>query len=122
LLNAYGELKNDDVRFAFGRVFDLFGPIAPNTVNMGQQRGAGNVGFYRGAIHLDRYLTWSDVHKWTLSARIAQQTINDYLVVPQIRGKDNGWPNIEMRVGVELGQLQDGVRPLEIGVSGLIEA
>ncbi len=120
LLAAYGELKNDAARFAFGRMPDLFGPIAPNTVNLGQQRGAGNVGIYRGAIHLDRYFTFSSVHKWTLSARISQQTVNDYLVIPQVRGKDNGWPNVESRLGVELGPLCDGVRPLEIGISGLI--
>jgi hypothetical protein len=120
VLAAYGELKNDGVRFAFGRMPDLFGPIAPDTVNMGQQRGAGNVGIYRGAIHLDRYLTFSDAHRWTLSARISQQDVNDYQVIPQVRGKDNGWPNVETRLGVELGALRDEVRPLEFGVSGLI--
>jgi hypothetical protein len=120
LLAAYGEVKNDCTRFAFGRMPDLFGPIAPNTVNMGQQRGAGNIGIYRGAIHLDRYFKYSDVHRWTLSGRISQQTVNDYLVVPTVRGKDNGWPNVETRIGVELGEMRGGVRPFEFGVSGLI--
>ena len=120
ILNAYGEVKGDCVRFAFGRMYDLFGPIAPNTVNIGQQRGAGNIGIFRGAIHLDRYVTLSDSQKWTLSARISQGDVSDYLLIPQVRGKDNGWPNVEVRVGVELGTLREDVRPVEIGVSGLI--
>lgn len=39
VLNAHGEVKNDYWRFSFGRMFDLFGPINPSTVNMGLERG-----------------------------------------------------------------------------------
>lgn len=119
IINAYGEVKNENWRFAFGRMFDLFGPITPNTVNGGQQRGAGNVGVYRGALNLDRYFTISDVQRWTLSARISQQNIVDYAVIPQIRGKDAGWPNIESRIGVELGPVRSFGRPIELGVSSV---
>ena len=120
VLNAYGELKNEKWRFAFGRMFDLFGPIGPGSVNMGQQRGAGNIGIYRGALHVDRFFNVSESVKWTLSGRIAQQDVNDYLVLPQVRGTDNGWPNIETRLGLGLGPDTGGQRPLEVGVSGLI--
>jgi hypothetical protein len=119
IVNAYGEVKNDRWRFAFGRMLDLFGPIAPRTVNQLNQRGAGDIGIYRGAFHVDRYLTFSEAYKWTLSARIAQQDINDYGNIPAIRGKDNGWPNIEARVGFELGPVCDYGRPLEMGISAV---
>jgi len=85
-----------------------------------EQRGAGNIGIYRGAISVDRYITLSDSQIWTLSARISQQDMTDYQIIPTVRGKDAGWPNIEMRLGVELGRIFEGVRPFEIGVSGLI--
>lgn len=119
LFNAYGEIKNDYWRFAFGRMFDLFGPINPSTVNLGQQRGAGNLGIWRGAIHVDRYFTPSCYSKWTLSGRISQQDVNDFLVVPTVRGTDNGLPNFEGRIGWEIGPTIDGHKVLEIGVSGL---
>jgi len=119
VVNAYGEIKNDDWSFRFGRMLDLFGPIAPSTVNQLNQRGAGNIGIFRGAFNIDRYVTVSDSHKWTLSSRISQQDVSDYAAIPVVRGKDNGWPNIEARVGVELGREQDYGRPVVIGVSTL---
>ena len=120
LLNAYGELKNDRWRFAFGRMWDLFSPVNPHVVNQGLHWGAGNLGVYRGAIHVDRFIAPHHNQQWTLSARISQQTVNDYLADPVVRGTDNGWPNAEMRVGLALGCPDEGVRPFGLGVSGLI--
>ena len=117
---AFAEFKNNDWRFSFGRMLDLFGPINPTTVNQIGQRGAGNVGIYRGAFNIDRYITYSDQLKWTLSTRIGQQDITDYASVPTVNGKDNGWPNIEARFGVELGTMRSYGRPLEIGLSGVV--
>ncbi len=119
VLNAYGEIKNDNWRFAFGRMLDLFSPIGPSTVNLGQQRGAGNVGIFRGAMHVDRYINVHDQLRWTLSGRVAQNAVNDFLLVPSARGIDNGIPNFEGRIGFELGPECDGIRPLELGISGL---
>ena len=117
---AYGEFKNEEWRFAFGRMLDLFSPIAPRSVNQIEQRGAGNTGIYRGVLHIDRYVTMSDVHKWTLSSRISQPDISDYAAVPFINGQNNGWPNIEARIGVELGPVCEYGRPIELGVSGVV--
>lgn len=119
IINAFGEAKNENWRFAFGRMLDLFGPIAPNTVNGISQRGAGNIGIYRGAIHLDRYVTISDSRKWTFSARASQQNISDYQLIPSVRGKDAGWPNLETRIGLELGSVKNYGRPFEVGVSAV---
>ena len=38
---------------------------------------------------------------------------------PSARGRDNGFPNIEGRLGFEIGDETDGERPIEIGVSGV---
>jgi hypothetical protein len=119
VLNAFGEVKNDDWRFAFGRMFDLFSPIGPNSVNIGQQRAAGNVGIYRGAMQLDRYINLSEHARWTLSGRMSQPVVKDFLLLPTARGQDNGIPNFEGRVGLELGPEKDGHRTMEIGISGL---
>ena len=117
---AQGEVKNERWRFAFGRMLDLFGPLIPSSVNYIAQRGAGNVGIYRGAIHVDRFITPNDSSRCTLSTRIAQQDINDYSVIPSVRGKDNGWPNIEGRIGLELGPECETGRPFEVGLSGVV--
>ena len=119
IVNAYGELRNDRWRFAFGRQMDLFSPIGPTAVNMGAHRAAGNVGIFRGAFHFDRYFDVNEDMRWTLSGRLSQNTVNDYLLLPTSRGVDNGFPNFEGRLGVELGPERNGVRPIEIGISGL---
>ena len=103
-----------------GRMLDLFGPISPNTVNQIQQRGAGDIGIYRGGLHVDRFVTVSDSQRWSLSARVTQPDISDYSAIPPIRGQNNGWPNIEARIGMELGAEQQQGRPLELGVSGVV--
>lgn len=119
VVNAYGELKNDEWRFAAGRMVDLFSPLNPNTINAGQQRGAGNVGIFRGGFGFDRYVQTYDDVKWTLSGRLTQNTVNDFLIVPTSRGTDNGIPNFEGRVGLELGEEWNGARPVSIGLSAL---
>ena len=119
VVNAFGYLERDNWKISFGRITDLFSPIAPGTVNMGQQRAAGNLGIFRGAFNIDRYIENSPNAKWTLSGRISQNTVNDFLLLPTSRGTDNGFPNFEGRIGVELGCACDGQRPVEIGVSGL---
>lgn len=120
IANAFGEIKNDKWSFRFGRMVDLFGPINPTTVNYIAHRGAGNIGIYRGAFNIDRYITVNAAQKWTLSARVSQQNILDYTFVPQLRGKDAGWPNVEGRIGMELGTPCDFGRPFELGLSGFV--
>jgi hypothetical protein len=118
VLNAYGEIKDDYWRFSFGRMFDLFGPIGPSSVNLGQHRAAGNIGIYRGAMQLDRYFGPEDA-RWTLSGRLSQPVVNDYLLLPTARGIDNGIPNFEGRLGLAFGPERDGHRAFEFGLSGL---
>ncbi|QDT68661.1 hypothetical protein MalM25_15850 [Planctomycetes bacterium MalM25] len=120
VLRAYVDLTNDDWRFRFGRDNDLFSPINPSTVNMLQQKGAGNLGWFRGQFRADRFISVSEQQKWTLSTALSQPDVSDFLNNPAIRGSDNGWPNVETRIGLELGTPRDGQSPLEVGVSGVI--
>lgn len=119
VINAFGELKNDRWRFAFGRMLDLFGPITASTVNGGQQRAAGNIGIFRGGIHIDRFIQCSDLALCTLSGRISQNTTNDFLLSPTARGVDNGLPNFEGRIGLKVNSPTTDIAPFEIGFSAL---
>ena len=40
--------------------------------------------------------------------------------MPTGDGADNGWPNVEGRVGLGLGRLAGGSGPFELSVSGVI--
>lgn len=119
-LRGYGELKNEDWRFTFGQQGDLFNPLNPVTVNFGGHKQAGNGGSFRGSFRAERYLRPSETVQWTLQTALSQQVVTDFVTNPLVLGEDNGWPNIEGRAGLGLGRLQGAVRPIEIGVSGVV--
>ncbi len=119
-LRGYGELKNDYWRFTFGQQGDLFNPLNPMTVNFGGNKQAGNGGSFRGSFRAERFIRPSDIVQWTLQTAIGQQVVTDFVVDPRIVGNDNGWPNVEGRVALGLGQTTASGRPFEVGVSGVI--
>lgn len=121
---AYGELKNDDWRFAAGLQQDVFNPVSPTVVYLTKLYGSGNTGSYRGQLRLERFLQGSDDFGLTLTGALSEPIST---LVTGSAGRieeDNGWPNIEGRAEVGLGSRQEirgsQVRPLEIGLSGVI--
>ena len=119
-LRGYGELANDRWRFRFGQQGDLFNPLDPNTVNFGGNKQAGNGGSFRGALRATRFIRPNERVEWTIDAALSQQAVNDFVVDPFVVGTDNGLPNLEGRIGVGLGSVSGGMRPLEMGISGVI--
>ena len=57
---AYGELKNDQSRFAAGLQRDIFNPVGPTVLPISYLYGSGNAGSYRGQIRFERYVHSDD--------------------------------------------------------------
>jgi hypothetical protein len=57
---------------------------------------------------------------WPPPIRRGAEVVTDFVVDPRIVGADNGWPNVESRVGPGLGRAVDGTRPVELGISRVI--
>lgn len=127
---AYADLKNEDWRFAFGLNQDVFNPLNPTTLNFGYGLDAGNTGFIRGSFRIERYLHASDDFQITLQSAISQPVISEFATPfpgsDLTLGETNGWPNIEGRVALGFGPLEqrNGApvpsRSVELGVSALI--
>jgi hypothetical protein len=127
---AYGELKNDDWRFAFGLNQDVFNPLNPNTLNFGYGLDAGNTGFIRGSFRVERFLKPTDDFQITLQSAIGQPVVSEFATPfpgsDLTLGETNGWPNVEGRVALGFGNLEQlygsplPSRRFEVGVSGLI--
>jgi hypothetical protein len=123
---AYGELKNDQMRFAAGLQRDIFNPIGPTVLPISQLYGSGNAGSYRGQIRFERFVPFGNdsmmMIQSGLSAPIStlvRNSLRDPLV------EDNGWPNVEGRVAMGFGATQTYMggrkqRPVEFGVSGVV--
>ena len=120
LLRAYGDLTNEHWRFGFGVAPDIFGARTPTTVNFGGNLQAGNIAAFRGQLRVERYFRVSDNVRWTTIAAMSQQVVSDFTADPAAIGTDNGWPNIEGRVLLALGQSGPGETPFEIGAAGVI--
>jgi hypothetical protein len=123
-LQAYGELKNNDWRFAAGLQFDVFSPRAPTVLPFSVLGASGNSGnSFRGQLRLERFLHPSDDCQWTLQFALSEpigSTIDSAFRISE----DNGWPNVEGRIALGIGQPEqvglEAYRPFEIGVSGVV--
>jgi hypothetical protein len=123
---AYGELKNDQMRFAAGLQRDIFNPVGPTVLPIGQLYGSGNAGSYRGQIRFERYVHFDAGSQLTFQFGLSEpistlvlNSVKDPLV------EDNGWPNIESRLVFGIGETQEFMggrkqRPVEFGVSGVV--
>jgi hypothetical protein len=122
-IQAYGQLKNDDWRFAAGLQLDIFNPLNPTVLPISYLGASGNTGAFRGQARLERYLHTSDDSQITLTVGISDPvptTVSNTFRISE----DNGWPNIEARAAWALGPLTgeglEAKRPFEIGVSGVV--
>lgn len=123
---AYGELKNEDIRLAAGLQRDIFNPVGPNVLPFSLLYGSGNPGSYRGQIRFERYFKFDNESLVTLQtglsepiATIVRSAPADPLV------EDNGWPNVEARLSVALGGIDEYMggrkqRAFEMGISGVV--
>ncbi len=123
---GYGELKNDQMRFAAGLQRDIFNPVGPTVLPMSLLYGSGNAGSYRGQIRFERFVHFNDCSQATFQlglsnpiSTLVRNSVKDPLV------EDNGWPNIEGRMVLGVGEIEEFTggrkqRRVEFGISGVV--
>ena len=121
---AFGEMKNDDWRFAIGLQPDLFAPRDPGVIPMTLMGGAGNAGTFRGQIRLERFYTPSEDFQATLQAALSDPISTVLLDATRRTTEGNGLPNLEIRGVLGLGAKEELAggrmeRPMELGIAGL---
>ncbi len=123
-LEAFGELRNEKWRFAAGLQFDIFNPLVPTVLPLTLLSATGNTGnSYRGQARVVRFFRLSDRSQVRLQGGISEPVGTFFDSAVGLLSEDNGWPNVEGRLAVELGPLGEGplpVRPFEFGVSGVV--
>ncbi len=123
-LQAFGELKNEDWRFAGGLQFDVFAPGVPTMLPFSALAASGNTrNSFRGQLALERFLQPSDDVQWTLQGALSEPVSTT--IDPTFRiNEDNGWPNVEGRIAMGLGRVEGtglaAMRPFEVGFSGVV--
>jgi len=119
-LVAFGELKNDDWRFAAGLQIDVFNPLLPTVLPLSYLAASGNTGMFRGQARVERFLHPAEDVQVTLTGALSEPiptTVNPRLRVSE----DNGLPNVDIRAAIGFGAVQgaglEAHRPIEAGVS-----
>src|SRR5262245_14911878 len=70
-IQAFGELRNEDWRFAAGLQFNVFNPLVPNMLTFGSMLGSGNTGNnFVGQFRIERFLYPSDDSQLTIQAAL----------------------------------------------------
>lgn len=121
---VWGDLRNEDWRFAAGLQYDVFNPSAPTMLAFSVLCGSGNAGnAWRGQFRVERYVTPNENTQLTIQTALSEPISS--VITPDFRllGEDNGWPNFEGRIALGLGPLEavgmESKRPFEIGFSGV---
>lgn len=122
--NAFGELKNEDWRFAAGLQSDVFNPAKPTIISLGSLFGSGNTGSFRAQVRAERFFAPSEdlqfISQVALSEPVSTIVSGNARII-----EDNGWPNIEGRWETGIGPVEKltggrSQRPVQVGVSGVI--
>lgn len=122
LRRAFVELVDPrrELKFQFGQDWDTISPLAPQMLNYPSASFAGNIGYRRAQMRVEKGRTWTpDLHTvWT--AGLADPFPGDFFSTSGVSANSGSWPYIEGRVGVSLFEsARDGL-PITVGLSGHI--
>ena len=119
---AYGELFNDQWRFAGGLQLDVFAPNLPTVLPFSAD-GAPGGNTIKGQIRVERFLKLGSDSQLTLQGAVSEP-LNSVKTPDISLDEDNGWPNVEGRIAFGLGKpARIGLlrqRPFEVGISGVV--
>ena len=125
LQQSYGELFNDDWRFAAGLQLDVFAPGLPTVLPFSGLGGSGSAGnSIKGQVRVERFVPVGSDSQLTLQGALSEP-LNTFDIPDTSLDEDNGLPNVEGRIAFGLGKpapIGIGLltqRPLEVGVSGV---
>ncbi len=123
--NAFGELKNEDWRFAAGLQSDVFNPRKPSVISLAAMFTTGNTGSFRSQARIERFIKPSTSSEYSLQLALSDP-IQSVFGSRDLRiQEDNGVPNLEGRVNMGLGELETltggrKARFFELGSSAFI--
>ena len=120
---AYGEIKNEDWRFAAGLQYDVINPRDPKTIPNTLLGDSGNIGAFRNQIRMERFFLPDE--DWQASLQLAvSDPITTRIVDNSAVLEDDGHPNLEGRLNFGIGKSRERAghrkaRPMEIAASGM---
>lgn len=119
LRHVYWEARNERRRMLVGQTWDVVSPLLPRTLNFSAGWLAGNIGFRRAQVRLERYGKLSENLAWRLEGSLNEDISPDFPTDPGVRRESSDWPVVQGRAALTLYP-QAGARAATIGISGHI--
>jgi len=122
---AFGELKSEEWRFAAGLQSDVFNPRKPSGVSLAAMFSSGNTGSFRTQARIERFVKPSSSSEYSFQLALSDP-IQSVFGNRDLRvQEDNGWPNVEGRVNMGLGEMETltggrKARTFELGSSAFV--
>jgi hypothetical protein len=116
LRHAYVEVKNDEFRLLAGQTWDVISPLCPGVLFYSVGWEGGNIGYRRPQLRAERYFASSDEVMFTAQGSLNTNVVSDTSFVGG-SALASGWPLLEGRLALTLGQRGKGCLPCEFGVS-----
>ena len=118
---GYAELRNEYLRLWVGQDGDKIGRQITNSPAWTSHKQSGEFGQVRPGFRAEGSIPINDFVETSIYFGLTQQVVLDFIAVPTVAGTDNGWPNVEGRLEIGLGQRSDsGQRPIMLAVGGLV--
>ena len=122
LRKAFVELYNPETetKFEFGQDWDTISPLAPQMLNYLPAGFAGNIGYRRCQMRMEKRFTHSADCKTIWTIGLADPFPGDYISTNCVNAEAGSWPMIQGRAAVRLGDSSRCGLPITLGVSGHI--
>ncbi len=105
-------------KFEFGQDWDTISPLAPQMLNYLPAGFAGNIGYRRCQMRLEKDFTHSGNLKTIWQIGLADPFPGDFTSLSSVSAEAGGWPQLQGRTAVQLGESARGGLPITLGVSG----
>ena len=117
LRRAFIDLTHEDIRLLIGQEWDVVSPLVPQSLNYVPGSNAGNLGYRRAQIRLERNRKWNDCYSTIWQIALCDNVPADYLTDTSVNIANSGWPLIQGRFAVSHRNPCSDLAPLTVGIS-----
>lgn len=116
LRRAFVDLTHEDTRLLIGQEWDVVSPLVPQSLNYVPGSNAGNLGYRRAQIRLERTRKWNACCSTLWQVALSDNVPADYLTDSTINIANSGWPVIQGRFAVSRKH-NPCLDPFTVGIS-----
>jgi len=117
LRRAFIDLTHEDIRLLIGQEWDVVSPLVPQSLNYVPGSNAGNLGYRRAQIRIERNQKWNSCYSTIWQIALCDNVPADYLTDSTVNVANSGWPQVQGRFAVSYLNPCSDLAPCTVGIS-----